>query len=305
MRVRNNATLAGTLVARYRYLLSRYHDVTMRPPVRPSAIQMMRTTVADNCEGNTFSPSWTSENQDNVVCHRLLQCMRERIPCLNLQPRGPAGARSSHATVQVSGEKKRIVLRRDSSEVKERYFFSSWPAHRRWTMSGPREQPHSGQFFAGSRVSLVCNVCSRLLPKEWFAERPMASARANSRVPPPRHLCIIMLSPRTPALFSRALTLSLFLSSPLFPSLAAPPVTEKSAPPLPPCRRPSTSFALRPLASPAPTLSHFLSTLVSLGVGETERERGTGRRRRNIPAERERKKRNEEKRLGGALCQSG
>lgn len=159
------------------------------------------------------SPSWTSENQDNVVCHRLLQCICERIPCLNLQPRGPAGARSSR-NCPGFGEKKRIVLRRDSSKVKERYFFRPG-RHRRWTMSGPREQPHSGQFFAGSRVSLVCNVCSRLLPKEWFAERPMASARANSRVPPPRHLCIIMLSPRTPALFSRALTLSLSLLSSL------------------------------------------------------------------------------------------
>lgn len=57
----------------------------------------------------------------------------------------------------------------------------------------------AGQFFVSSRVSLVCNVCSRLLPKEWFAKRPMASARANSRVPTPRHLCIIMLRSRPPS----------------------------------------------------------------------------------------------------------
>ena len=67
---------------------------------------------------------------------------------------------------------------------------------------GGEAAPDRGDSSAGSRVSLVCNVCSRLLPKEWFAERPMASARANSRVPQPRHLCIIMLRPpllpRTP-----------------------------------------------------------------------------------------------------------
>ena len=34
---------------------------------------------------------------------------------------------------------------------------------------------------------------SVVIAKEWFAERPMASAPANSRVPPPRHLCIIIL----------------------------------------------------------------------------------------------------------------
>lgn len=65
------------------------------------------------------------------------------------------------------------------------------------------KQPRIGAIVRQARVyPLVCNVCSRLLPKEWFAERPMASARANSRVPQPRHLCIIMLRPpllpRTP-----------------------------------------------------------------------------------------------------------
>lgn len=171
-------------------------------------------------------------------------------------------------------------------------------------MSGPREQPHSGQFFAGSRVSLVCNVCSRLLPKEWFAERPMASARANSRVPPPRHLCIIMLSPRTPALFSRALTLSLSFS-PLLSSRPSPPLPSLRS--LPPSSSLPPSLNLLRSASPHVSRPHPLplSLHPCFARCKRERERGRGRRRRNIPAERERKKRNEEKRLGGALCQSG
>lgn len=140
---------------------------------------------------------------------------------------------------------------------------------------GPRrkQQPHSGQFFVGSRVSLVCNVCSRLLPKEWFAERPMASARANSRVPPPRHLCIIMLSPPYPG--SRSL---------LSPSLLSPTLSSlREVCPLLPSCRPSSHNLLFPLPSSspsAPTLSHFLSTLVSFCVGKRERERR--QRKRNI-----------------------
>lgn len=158
------------------------------------------------------------------------------------------------------------------------------------------EQPHSGQFFAVSRVSLVCNVCSRLLPKEWFAERPMASARANSRVPPPRHLCIIMLSPRAPAL-TRSLSPPVSSSPPL-PSL------REVCPLLPPCRRrPTTSSLCLLVLLSAPTLSHFLSTLVSFRVGEKEKEKV--KETKHQMKEKERKKRNEEKRLGGALCQSG
>ncbi|KAK1116772.1 hypothetical protein K0M31_018054 [Melipona bicolor] len=85
--------------------------------------------------------------------------------------------------------------------------------------NGAVAAPVRGNSLPGSRVSLVCNVCSRLLPKEWFAERPMASARANSRVPQPRHLCIIMLRP------------------PLLPRTpqAAPTTEEKSVSPFPPC----------------------------------------------------------------------
>lgn len=145
-----------------------------------------------------------------------------------------------------------------------------------WTTSSDpwNEQPHSGQFFAVSRVSLVCNVCSRLLPKEWFAERPMASARANSRVPPPRHLCIIMLSPRAPAL-TRSL-------SPPIPPHRPSRHYEKSAP----FFLPAAAAVPQPLPSAllvllsAPTLSHFLSTLVSFRAGKKERKRG--QRRRNI-----------------------
>lgn len=170
-----------------------------------------------------------------------------------------------------------------------------------WTTSMDpwSEQPHSGQFFAVSRVSLVCNVCSRLLPKEWFAERPMASARANSRVPPPRHLCIIMLSPRAPTL-----TRSLSLSSPVSSSPPLPSLREV-CPLLPPYRcRPATSLPSALLVLPsAPTLSHFLSTLVSFRVGEKEKEKA--KEMKHQMKEKERKKRNEEKRLGGALCQSG
>lgn len=143
-----------------------------------------------------------------------------------------------------------------------------------WTSSDPwSEQPHSGQFFTISRVSLVCNVCSRLLPKEWFAERPMASARANSRVPPPRHLCIIMLSPRAPAL-TRSL-------SPPIPPHRPSRHCEKFAPfflPAAAVPQPLPSALLVLLS--APTLSHFLSTLVSFRVGKKERKRG--RRRRNV-----------------------
>jgi len=150
---------------------------------------------------------------------------------------------------------------------------TSRPGLAPWTTSSDpwREQPHSGQFFAVSRVSLVCNVCSRLLPKEWFAERPMASARANSRVPPPRHLCIIMLSPRAPALTH---SLSPVSSSPPLPSL------REVWPLLPLCRcRPATSSLCLLVLLSAPTLSHFLSTLVSFRVEEKERKRG---QRRNI-----------------------
>lgn len=167
-----------------------------------------------------------------------------------------------------------------------------------WTTSSDpwSEQPHSGQFFAVSRVSLVCNVCSRLLPKEWFAERPMASARANSRVPPPRHLCIIMLSPRAPALA---------LSLPPIPPHRPSRHCEKSAPFFLPAAAVPQSLPSTLLVLPsAPTLSHFLSTLVSFRAGKKERKRG--RRKRNIQVkEREREKAKEEKRLGGALCQSG
>lgn len=145
-----------------------------------------------------------------------------------------------------------------------------------WTTSSDpwSEQPDSGQFFAVSRVSLVCNVCSRLLPKEWFAERPMASARANSRVPPPRHLCIIMLSPRAPAL---ARSLSLPPIPPHRPSRHC----EKSAPFfLPAAAVPQPLPSAHLVLLSAPTLSHFLSTLVSFRVGQKEGKRG--RRRRNI-----------------------
>jgi len=121
-----------------------------------------------------------------------------------------------------------------------------------------------GQFFAGSRVSLVCNVCSRLLPKEWFAERPMASARANSRVPPPRHLCIIMLSPPPPvppygarSLSPRACKKSVPSPSPDAAAAAAVAVAVVPQPPLP---------AAPLVLLSAPTLSHFLSTLVSFRV---------------------------------------
>lgn len=173
----------------------------------------------------------------------------------------------------MEGAKKNRPFRRDSSHKKIPSSFSSWH-HRRWTTSSDpeeRQQPHSGQFFAGSRVSLVCNVCSRLLPKEWFAERPMASARANSRVPPPRHLCIIMLSPPYPGVRSHSSP----RSDPLVTARSLPP--SSSLPPVVP--QPSLPSALLDLPS-APTLSHFLSTLVSFRVGKRERERG--RRKRNI-----------------------
>jgi len=117
-----------------------------------------------------------------------------------------------------------------------------------------------GQFFAGSRVSLVCNVCSRLLPKEWFAERPMASARANSRVPPPRHLCIIMLSPPVPPYGARSLSpraCKKSVPSPSPDAAAAAAVAVVPQPPLP---------AAPLVLLSAPTLSHFLSTLVSFRV---------------------------------------
>lgn len=140
--------------------------------------------------------------------------------------------------------------------------------NRRWKSGWKRAG--SRQFFAGSRVSLVCNVCSRLLPKEWFAERPMASARANSRVPQPRHLCIIMLRPprATPP---------------------APTAQEKSACPLPTLSHPppvlcfaslsllSPLFAFlssRPRTSPPPhpaPSSRFLLTLLSLHTYSTGR----------------------------------
>lgn len=174
----------------------------------------------------------------------------------------------------------------------------------RWTSSNPwSEQPHSGQFFTVSRVSLVCNVCSRLLPKEWFAERPMASARANSRVPPPRHLCIIMLSPRAPTL-TRSLSPP-DSSSPPLPSL------REVCPLLPPCCcRPATSSLCppRPLVRPHPLpLSLHPCFISRRKEREKERAKETKRQVKEEEGEREkeRKKRNEEKRLGGALCQSG
>lgn len=109
--------------------------------------------------------------------------------------------------------------------------------------------PVRGNSLSGSRVSLVCNVCSRLLPKEWFAKRPMASARANSRVPQPRHLCIIMLRP------------------PLLPrTLQAAPTTEEKSVPLPtlshPTHPPPAYFASRP-SSPSPTPSFHTSSSIS------------------------------------------
>lgn len=168
-----------------------------------------------------------------------------------------AGTSRREVLTQLSrfrGKKKGSSFVAIRAKVKERYFFRPG-RHRRWTMSGPREQPHSGQFFAGSRVSLVCNVCSRLLPKEWFAERPMASARANSRVPPPRHLCIIMLSPRTPALFSRALTLSLSFS-PLLSSRPSPPLPSLRS--LPPSSSLPPSLNLLRSASPHVSRPHPL-----------------------------------------------
>lgn len=73
----------------------------------------------------------------------------------------------------------------------------------------------------------------------------MASARANSRVPQPRHLCIIMLRP------------------PLLPRTPqAAPTTEEKSVPLPtlshhPTHPPPAYFASRP-SSPSPTPSHHL-----------------------------------------------
>ena len=144
--------------------------------------------------------------------------------------------------------------------------------------------PVRGNSLPGSRVSLVCNVCSRLLPKEWFAERPMASARANSRVPQPRHLCIIMLRP------------------PLLPRTPqAAPTTEEKSVPLPTLSHPPPAyFASRPsLPSPTPSFhtsssstssfsrhprASFLLTLLSLHTYSTAKRRqhldgGLGERR--------------------------
>lgn len=168
-----------------------------------------------------------------------------------------------------------------------------------WTTSPDpwSEQPHSGQFFAVSRVSLVCNVCSRLLPKEWFAERPMASARANSRVPPPRHLCIIMLSPRAPAL-TRSLSPP-DSSSPPLPSL------REVCPLLPPCCcRPAISSLCppRPPVHPHPLPLSLHPCFVSR---RKEREEERAKKTKHQVKERERERAKEEKRLGGALCQSG
>lgn len=136
--------------------------------------------------------------------------------------------------------------------------------------------PVRGNSLPGSRVSLVCNVCSRLLPKEWFAERPMASARANSRVPQPRHLCIIMLRP------------------PLLPRTPqAAPTTEEKSVPLPTLSHrthpPPAYFASRP-SSPTPSFhtssstsatssfskhprASFLLTLLSLNTYSTAKRR--------------------------------
>lgn len=163
-----------------------------------------------------------------------------------------------------------------------------------WTTSSdPRsEQPHSGQFFAISRVSLVCNVCSRLLPKEWFAERPMASARANSRVPPPRHLCIIMLSPRAPAL-ARSLALSPPVSS--SPSL---PLLREVCPLLPPCRcRPATSslYPPRPPVRPHPLLLSLHPCFV-LRKRERVKERAKKTKHQVKEKERERERAKEKER---------
>lgn len=148
---------------------------------------------------------------------------------------------------KVSRKKKVRPSSRANANLADTFLVLTW---HRWTTSSDSssEQPHSGQFFAVSRVSLVCNVCSRLLSKEWFAERPMASARANSRVPPPRHLCIIMLSPPCPGARSRSLPDS---SSPPLPSL------REVCPLLPPCCRnffplPTSSSCPPP---PSPTFS--------------------------------------------------
>lgn len=118
---------------------------------------------------------------------------------------------------------------------------------RRWK-TGPesRGPGATGNSSAGSRVSLVCNVCSRLLPKEWFAERPMASARANSRVPQPRHLCIIMLRPPLPHLVCT-------------PPAAPLPAAERNSRVSPSSRRlPPARLALRSSSTPRPRADSLL-----------------------------------------------
>lgn len=188
-------------------------------------------------------------------------------------------ARASRDCLTKYHGRKRLVLRRGPAGQQRSAGYIPRPGGLApWTTSSDpwSGQPHSGQFFAVSRVSLVCNVCTRLLPKEWFAERPMASARANSRVPPPRHLCIIMLSPRAPAL-----TRSLSLSLPPIPLHRPSRNCEKSAPFfLPAAAVPQPLPSAHLVLLSAPTLSHFLSTLVSFRVGKKERKRG--RRRRNV-----------------------
>lgn len=122
---------------------------------------------------------------------------------------------------------------------------------RRWK-TGPESRGPSatGNSSAGSRVSLVCNVCSRLLPKEWFAERPMASARANSRVPQPRHLCIIMLRP---PLLPSCVPHRPLLYPPSRGTLVCPPPPAASHRPASPCVPP------RPLGrAPIPSSAHPL-----------------------------------------------
>lgn len=113
----------------------------------------------------------------------------------------------------------------------------------------------------------------------------MASARANSRVPPPRHLCIIMLSPRAPAL-TRSLSPP-DSSSPPLPSL------REVCPLLPPCCcRPAISSLCPPRPPPpsptfSPPLFHFAQERKREREGEGdetsgEREREKERKKRNV-----------------------
>ena len=164
-----------------------------------------------------------------------------------------------------------------------------------------------GNSLPGSRVSLVCNVCSRLLPKEWFAERPMASARANSRVPQPRHLCIIMLRPPLLPCTPQAAPTTGEKSVPFPPCptpptrhrrtlLRVPPRPRQPSPP-PPFSTSSSSFSTSSSSSSSSSFSSphphasFLLTLLSLHTYSTARRRqhldGNLARRRNGARERE------------------